>query len=83
VRTGTNIFVDTTVAATTTTGGAPSDIDADGGVLAVLDRGAGQSHVSLFTYNRFGELAPKGSPITVGVPTANGVAIMPPPDRDR
>src|SRR4029077_12921565 len=31
--TGNNIFVDGLVAATVTTGGAPSDIDADGGVL--------------------------------------------------
>jgi hypothetical protein len=82
VGTGGNIFVDAAVAATVTAGGAPSDIDGEGGVLGVLDRGAGQSHISLFTSNRFGELMPKGSPITIGVATANGVAIMPPSDRD-
>jgi hypothetical protein len=82
IGTGTNIFVDSAVAAMITAGGAPSDIDAEGGILGVLDRGAGQSHVSLFTYNRFGELMPKGTPITIGVATANGVAIMPPSDRD-
>jgi hypothetical protein len=44
--------------------------------------GAGQSHLSLFTYNAFGELTASGGPINVGVPNANGVAIMAPPDRD-
>jgi hypothetical protein len=82
VGTGSNIFVDAAVAAMITTGGAPSDIDAEDGVLAVLDRGAGQSHVSLFAYDRFGELTPNGSQITIDVATANGVAIMPPSDRD-
>jgi hypothetical protein len=45
-------------------------------VLAVIDHGAGQSHLSVFTYNAFGELTPRGAPITVSVPDANGVAIM-------
>jgi hypothetical protein len=40
--------------------------------------GAGQSHLSLFSYNQFGELAPAGPPITVGVADANGVAILAP-----
>jgi hypothetical protein len=52
VGTGGNIFVDAPVAAPVTPGGSPSDIDADAGVLAVLDRGAGEAHLSLFTYNR-------------------------------
>jgi hypothetical protein len=31
----------------------------------------------LFTYNAFGELAPTGPAITLGVPNANGVTIVP------
>jgi hypothetical protein len=77
VGTGNNVFVDALVAATVTAG-APSDIDADGGVLGVVGRAAGASHVSLFTYNRFGELSAHGAPIPIGVPAANGVAIVPP-----
>ena len=77
VGTGNNIFVDNQVAAQTPTG-SPADIDADAGVLGVIDHGAGQSHLSLFTYNRFGELAPAGAIITIGVPDANGVAILSP-----
>ena len=80
--TGNNIFVDGLVAAQIPTG-APADIDADSGVLGVIDHGAGQSHLSVFTYNRFGELAATGTAITVGVPDANGVAILSPPDDDR
>lgn len=76
------IFVDSLVAAAITTGGAPSDIDSDDGVLGVIDHGAGQSHLSLFAYNRFGELATSGTPINIGVANANGVAIMPPSDED-
>jgi hypothetical protein len=44
---------------------------------------AGQSHLSLFTFNGFGELAATGTTITVGVPDANGVAILSPRDDDR
>ena len=40
----------------------------------VIDHGAGQSHLSWFTYNRFGELTASGASIVVDV--ANGVAIM-------
>jgi len=54
----------------------------EGGVLGVIDHGAGQSHLSVFTYNRFGELALSGV-ITVGVPDANGVAILSPRADDR
>jgi hypothetical protein len=82
IGTGSNVFVDSLVAANIA-GGAPADLDADGGVLGVIDHGAGQSHVSLFTYNTFGELTPAGTPITVGVPNANGVAILSAGDRDR
>jgi hypothetical protein len=77
VGTGNHVFIDRAVAASVP-GGAPSDIDANHGVLGVIDHGAGQSHLTLFTYNRFGELGPSGSAITLGVPNANGVAIMGP-----
>ena len=83
VGTGNNIFVDSPIAASIATGGAPADIDADTGVLGVIDHGAGQSHLSLFTYNAFGELTAYGDPITVGVANANGVAILSPGGRDR
>ena len=79
IGTGNNVFVDGLVAAQIPTG-APADIDADAGVLGVIDHGAGQSHLSVFTYNRFGELATTGTTITVGVPDANGVAILSPRD---
>ena len=82
IGTGNNVFVDASVAATIATGGAPSDIDTDEGVLGVIDHGAGQSHLSLFTYTRFGELTATGDPINVGVANANGVAIMAPSDRN-
>jgi hypothetical protein len=74
--TGSHIFVDSLVAAPVVASGSPSDIDANGGVLGVISRGGGQSYLSLFTYNRFGELTPSGSPIFVGVLNANGVAIV-------
>ncbi len=77
VATGNNIFVDGLVAANIA-GGSPADIDGDGGVLVVIDHGAGQSHLTLFTYNVFGELAATGSAITLGVPNANGIAVVPP-----
>jgi DNA-binding beta-propeller fold protein YncE len=83
VATGNNIFVDSSVAATVVTGGAPADIDANHGVLGVIDHGTGQSHLSLWTLNEFGELAVIGSPINIGVANANGVAIMSPRDADR
>jgi hypothetical protein len=82
IGTGNHVFVDNPVAATITTGGSPSDIDADGGVLGVIDHAAGQSHLSLFTYNKFGELTPSGAPITLGVANANGVAIMAPGNQE-
>jgi hypothetical protein len=82
IGTGNHVFVDSPVAARIATSGGPSDIDADEGVLGVIDRGAGQSHLSLFTYNKFGELTASGAPINLGVANANGVAIMAPTDRD-
>lgn len=80
--TGNNVFVDGLVVAQIPTG-APADIDADSGVLGVIDHGAGQSHLSLFSYNRFGELTATGATINVGVADANGVAILSPRDDDR
>jgi hypothetical protein len=80
IGTGNHVFVDSPVAASIPTGG-PSDIDADAGVLGVIDHGAGQSHLSLFTYNRFGELTAIRAPIDIGAPNANGVAIMAPTER--
>jgi hypothetical protein len=76
VGTGNHVFVDAAVAASITSGGSPSDIDGADGVLGVLDRGAGQSHLSIFSYNAFGELTAAGGPISIGAPAANGVAIL-------
>jgi hypothetical protein len=83
VATGRNIFVDSLVAAAVVAGGSPSDIDADAGLLGVLDRGAGSAHLSLFTYNTFGELTTAGVPINIGAANANGVAIMPETSKDQ
>ena len=61
------------------TGGSPTDIDADGGDLGVIDHtsGAGAtSHVTLFSYDEFGELSTSGSPVDLMLPNANGIAIM-------
>jgi hypothetical protein len=55
--------------------------DADGGYLGVIDHSGGQgptSHLTLFTYNQFGELSPSGNPIDLAVPNANGLAVMRP-----
>jgi hypothetical protein len=79
IATGNNVFVDAVVAANVTGGGSPSDIDSGNGVLGVIDRGAGLAHLSLFTYNGFGELTASGAPIALGAPAANGIAIVPPP----
>ena len=76
--TGNNIFVDSLVAASIP-GGAPSDIDADGDVLGVIDHAAGASHLSLFSVNEFGELS-AGASIDLAAANANGVAIMAAPD---
>ena len=81
IGTGSNIFVDAQIAAQVPTG-SPADIDADSGVLGVIDHGAGESHLSMFSYNAFGELVPTGATITVGVSNANGVAILSSRDRE-
>jgi len=81
VGTGTHVFVDSQVAATTT-GGGLADLDAAKGDLGVIDHASGHSHLSLFTYNAFGELSASGPPIDLGVANANGVAIMAPSDQD-
>ena len=73
---GNNIFVDALVAATISGAGSPSDIDAAGNVLGVIDRGGGASHLSLFFINEFGELSPIGNAIDLNTASANGVAIM-------
>jgi hypothetical protein len=82
VGTGNHIFVDSAIAASIPTGN-PLDLDATDGLLAVIDHGGGQSHLSLFTYNAFGELAASGAVINIGVPDANGVAVIPASDPDR
>jgi hypothetical protein len=82
IGTGNHVFVDAPVPASIATGGAPADIDTDEGVLGVIDHGAGQSHLSLFTYTRFGELVASGAPINLGVANANGVAIVAPRDQN-
>jgi hypothetical protein len=82
VGTGNHVFVDSPVAATITAGG-PADLDSDDGRLGVIDHAAGQSHLSLFSYDAFGELTPSAAPINVGVANANGVAIMASAEHDR
>jgi hypothetical protein len=77
IGTGANVFIDAQVAARIPTG-SPADVDADAGVLGVIDHDAGQSHLSILAFDRFGELTPKGAAITVGVPDANGVAVLSP-----
>jgi hypothetical protein len=81
VGTGANIFVDNAVAATVVAGGSPTDTDADGGYLGVIDHTSGQgatSHLTVFTYNQFGELSPSGNPLDLAAPNASGVAVMVP-----
>src|SRR5262245_65023776 len=75
VGTGNNVFIDASIAANVPTG-APADIDGDAGVVGVIDHGAGQSHLSLFSYNQFGELLPAGAPLIVSVTVANCVAFL-------
>ena len=48
-----------------------------GGFEKLIDHGAGESHLSLFSYNPFGELTAAGAPTGVGAADANGVAILP------
>jgi hypothetical protein len=79
IGTGNNIFIDDPVAARVVTGGSPTDTDAAAHYLGVIDHTSGTgatSHVNLFTYNQFGELTASGSPVDLGVPNADGMAIM-------
>jgi hypothetical protein len=81
VGTGSNIFVDTAIAANVVTGGSPTDTDANAGFLGVIDHTGGSSatsHLNMFSYNQFGELSVSGNVLDLGVPSANGIAIMPP-----
>jgi hypothetical protein len=57
-------------------------MDTDSGALGVINHGGSESHLSIFSYNAFGELVPAGATITVGVANANGVAILSPRDRE-
>jgi len=82
VGTGSHIFVDAPIAARIPTG-SPADIDAASGVLGVIDHGAGQSHLSILSYDEFGELAAHGAIINVGAADANGVAILAPRAQER
>jgi len=78
--TGSNVFTDSAVAAKVTTG-SPTYTDAKGGYLVVIDHNGGSgatSHLTVFTYNEFGELAASGSALDLGAPDANGVSIMEP-----
>jgi|SRR6185295_72575 len=83
--TGSNIFIDAVVAANVTAGGSPTDTDAAGGYLGVIDHTSGpgaDSHLSLFKYNRFGELSVSGNIVDLKVPGANGMAVMAPSHKD-
>jgi len=51
--------------------------------MGVIDHGAGTSHLSLLTYNAFGELTASGAAIDLGVPNANGVAILARSEHDK
>lgn len=82
IGTGSNAFVDSAVAATIPTGN-PTDLDAEDGLLAVIDHRAGQSHLTFFAYNAFGELTARGAVITIGAANANGVALMSSSDQER
>jgi hypothetical protein len=77
IGTGSHVFVDSEIAATISTG-SPTDLDAAQGLMAVVDHAAGHSHLSFFSYNEFGELSASGGVIDIGVPDANGVAVIPP-----
>jgi len=81
VGTGSNIFIDAVVAANVTAGGSPTDTDAADGYLGVIDHTSGpgaDSHLSLFKYNRSGELSVSGNVVDLKAPIANGVAVMAP-----
>ena len=79
VGTGSNVFIDDEVAAVVA-GGAPTDLDTEADVLAVIDHAGGASHLTVFALNDVGELS-GGNTIDVGAAAANGVAIMTAADR--
>jgi hypothetical protein len=84
LSTGRNIFIDAAVAANVTAGGSPTDTDAAGGYLGVIDHTSGpgaESHLSVFKYNRFGELSVSGNIVSLNAPIANGLAVMVPIQR--
>lgn len=82
IGTGNHVFVDAPVAASIPTG-SPTDLDAAAGIMGVIDHAAGVSHLTLLSYNRFGELTPSGSAIDIGAANANGVVIVPARDHDK
>jgi hypothetical protein len=73
VVSGHNVIIDAPIAATTS--GAPADIAADGGLLAVIESdGAAQAHLAQFTIDEDGTLTPT---VTTAIGSAaNGVAIV-------
>lgn len=81
ISTGNHVFVDDAMAASIPSGG-PTDIDADAGLMAVVDHAGGASHLTFLTYNHFGELSSVGAAVDLGASNANGVAVVPSPDRD-
>ena len=75
VATGRNIVLDAPIAAHTT--GAPTDIAADGDLLAVVEsNGLGQSHLTQFRIDEDAKLVQAAT--TVIATAANGVAIVSP-----
>lgn len=81
IGTGSHAFIDAAVATSVPTGN-PLDLDVTSDLFATVDHGAGTSHISVFRVNAFGELAPALSPIDVGTPAANGIALMSATRRD-
>lgn len=69
-----DIALEQVVAATIQTGGLPSDIDAQNGIVAVLDTGEGPAHISQFQVDNSGKLQLLNTAMTEH--TANGVAIV-------
>jgi hypothetical protein len=73
IASGRNIVLDAPIAAHTT--GAPIDIAADGGLVAVVEsNGVGQSHLTQFTIDDDGNLVQAAT--TAIAAAANGVAIL-------
>lgn len=55
-------------------GGLPSDLDADNGILAVLDTGNGNAHITQFQIDKDGNLKLINTTSTAS--TANGIAVI-------